>query len=196
MVINLLIRILNIVVAVLGLALVLRVILPWLRVSRSHPVMQFLVSATEPLVRPIRRVLGNGGYRWTRSGSIDLAPIAAVFVLWLAQSVITRLLVWIAAPPLWLFQPAQNLERWLIGVVGLLVQLYSFLLLARILLAWISLSYSHPVMRFLWDVTEPLLAPIRRRLPAFAGLDFSPIVAVLLLSLAQSLLVALIRMIF
>ncbi len=192
MLINLLIRVLNIAVAVLGLALVLRVVLPWLRLSRNHPVMRFLVSATEPLVRPVRRVLGNGGVRWTRGGAIDLAPIVAFFVLWLAQAVITRILVWIAAPPLWLFQP-QNLERWLVGLIGLLVQLYSFLLLVRILLEWIRVPYSRPLMRFLWDVTEPLLAPIRRRLPTFGGLDFSPIVAVILLSLIQSLLVALIR---
>lgn len=193
MLINLIIRILNIVVAVLGLALVLRVVLPWLRLSRNHPVMRFLVSTTEPIVRPIRRVLGNGGVRWTRGGAIDLSPIAAFFVIWLAQAVITRLLVWIAAPPLWLLRPGQNLERWLVGVIGLLVQLYSFLLLARILLEWIRVPYSRPVMRFLWDVTEPLLAPIRQRLPSFAGLDFSPIVAVILLSLVQSLLVSLIR---
>lgn len=193
MLINLVIQILNILVAVLGLALILRVVLPWLRVPRGHPVMQILITVTEPIVRPVRGFLGDGGFRWTRGGSIDLAPIVTFFILWLAQAIITRLLVWIAAPPLWLFQPAQNLERWLVGVIGLLVQIYTFMLLVRILLEWMRVSYAQPMMRFLWDVTEPLLAPIRRRLPTFAGLDFSPVVAVLLLALAQMLVVALIR---
>ena len=193
MLINLLIRILDIVVAVLGLLLVLRVVLPWLRVSRAHPLMRFLVTVTEPLVRAVRRLLGNGGVYWTRGGAIDLAPIAAFFVIWLTQAVLTQLLGWVATPPLWLFQPGQNLERWLIRLIGLLVQLYSFLLLVRVLLTWVRIAPRHPLVRFLWAMTEPLLAPIRRRLPPFGGLDFSPIVAVLLLALLQSLLVALIR---
>jgi YggT family protein len=193
MVINLIVRIINIAVAVIGLALVLRVVLPWLRLSRSHPLMRFLVTVTDPLVRPVRRVLGDGGVRWTRGGAVDLAPMAAFFVLWLAQAIVTRLLYWITAPPLWILLPGQDLERWLVGVIGLLVQVYGFLLLLRILLEWIAVRYTHPVMRFLWNITEPLLAPIRRRLPIVAGLDFSPLVALLLVSVAQTLLVTIIR---
>ncbi|MCD4737876.1 MAG: YggT family protein, partial [Anaerolineae bacterium] len=86
--------------------------------------------------------------------------------------------------------------RWLVGILGLLVQLYSFALLLRILLEWMRVPYTQPVMRFLWDITEPLLRPIRRRLPTFAGLDFSLVVAVLLLSVLQMLLAGLIQAIF
>lgn len=196
MLINLMIQILNVLVAVLGLALILRVVLPWLRVSRGHPVMQLLITVTEPIVRPVRGFLGHGGFRRTRGGSIDLAPVVTFFILWLAQAIITRLLLWIAVPPLWLFQPTQNLERWLVGVIGLLIQLYTFMLLVRILLEWLRVSYTQPVLRFLWNVTEPLLRPIRRRLPTFAGLDFSPVVTVLFLAVVQMLVVALIRTIF
>ena len=59
-----------------------------------------------------------------------------------------------------------------------LMQIYSYLLLARVILSWFMDPY-HPVFRFLWSITEPVLAPIRRILPATGGWDFSPIVAFL-----------------
>ncbi|MGC9399651.1 MAG: YggT family protein [Anaerolineae bacterium] len=196
MLIPLLIQILNVFVAVFGVMLILRVLLPWFGVSYTHPVLHFLVGVTEPLVQPFRDILGHGGWRWMGRRRVDLAPLVTLFVAWLAQTVITWLLSWVAAPPLWLLQPGQDLERWLVGVVGVLMQLYTFLLLGRVLLEWMRVSYARPLMRFLWDVTEPLLAPIRRRLPLFAGLDFSPLVALFLLSIAQMLLVILIRALF
>ncbi len=184
---------LDILVAILGLALALRVALPWFKVSPSHPAMRVLITVTEPFVRPVRKMLGRGTLRWTRGGYVDLAPLVTIFVLWILVALANQILAWIIAPPLWLFRPGANIERWLINLLSLVFQVYSFLLILRILLEWMRISYANKYMRFLWDVTEPLLAPIRRRLPSFAGLDFSPVVLILLLSLLQMLLTSLIR---
>ncbi len=189
-------RIVNILVAVLSLALLLRALLPWFKVPLHHPVMRVLTTLTEPLVRPLRRTMGGGGRAWTGRTYVDLVPVVAIFILWLAQVILARLLALVIAPPLWLLRPAEDWGRWLTGLVNLLVQLYTLLLLLRILLEWMRVSYSQPVMRFLWDITEPLLAPIRRRLPIVAGLDFTPVVAVLLLAILQMLLNTLILAIF
>lgn len=189
-------RILNIVVSVMGLALFLRAVLPFFRVQPQNPVMRVLTTLTDPLVKPIRRVMGGSGIVWTGRSYVDLVPLVAIFVIWLAQAVLVRLLSWIAAPPLWILSPGEDLGRWLAGIINLLFQIYAFLLLVRVLLEWIRISYTQPLMRFLWDVTEPVLAPIRRRLPVFAGLDFSPIAAILLLAVVQALLVALVQAIF
>ncbi|MGD8998549.1 MAG: YggT family protein [Anaerolineae bacterium] len=59
--------------------------------------------------------------------------------------------------------------------------LYEFAIVARALLPWFRVSPYHPVMRFLIQITEPLLAPIRRNLPVIGGFDFSPMVALLIL---------------
>ena len=59
---------------------------------------------------------------------------------------------------------------------------YMLVLLARILLSWVSLDPAHPVVRWIYQVTEPVLGPIRSVLGVWGGLDFSPIVAVLILS--------------
>ena len=64
--------------------------------------------------------------------------------------------------------------------------------LVRVLLSWIvpiqpSIA-SNPIIAFVFQITEPILAPIRRVLPAMGMLDLSPMVALLLLSLLQVLL--------
>lgn len=183
----LIIQIVNILFGVFSVALLLRVLLPWFRVSPRSPLLRFLAVTTEPLVRPVRRILSSvrrgGGMQ-----NVDIAPLATIFFLWLAQSALTWVLRMVAFPPLWLLHPGAAPLRWVAGVLNLLIQLYVLLLLARIILEWIQVTYAHPLMRFLWDITEPLLAPVRRRLPTFAGLDFSPLVVVLFLSVVQALL--------
>jgi YggT family protein len=65
--------------------------------------------------------------------------------------------------------------------------LYEAAIFARALLPWFRVSPFHPVMRFLIQITEPLLAPIRRNLPAIGGFDFSLMVALLILWAAELL---------
>ena len=66
--------------------------------------------------------------------------------------------------------------------------LYEIAIVARTLLPWFRVSPYHPVMRFLIQITEPLLAPIRRSLPTIGGFDFSPMAALLILWAAELLL--------
>ncbi|MFN3762155.1 MAG: YggT family protein [Anaerolineae bacterium] len=70
-----------------------------------------------------------------------------------------------------------------------LFALYTLALIARALLPVFGVRYAHPVMRFLYAITEPLLAPIRRRLPDMGPVDFSPMVLILLLWLVEQILV-------
>nr|HID13434.1 YggT family protein [Anaerolineae bacterium] len=74
--------------------------------------------------------------------------------------------------------------------------LYSFAIIARALLPWFRISYYHPVMRFLIQITEPILAPLRRYIPPVSGLDFTPMVALIILWLVEQLLRVLIVALF
>ncbi|MGD2146773.1 MAG: YggT family protein [Anaerolineae bacterium] len=76
----------------------------------------------------------------------------------------------------------------LLRFINLAFTLYEFAIIARALLPWFRVDPYHPVMRFLIQITEPLLAPIRRNLPAMGGLDFSPMVALLILWAVELLL--------
>ena len=66
--------------------------------------------------------------------------------------------------------------------------MYSFVVLGAVLISWIQLPPSSPVVRFLHTATEPVLAPIRRVLPDMGGLDFSPLVLLIGLQLLRGLL--------
>jgi len=66
-----------------------------------------------------------------------------------------------------------------------LISIYILLITIRIIFSWGMLSYTNRVMRFLVDVTEPLLGPLRRRIPPLGWLDISPLVAILILWLFQ-----------
>ena len=97
---------------------------------------------------------------------------------------------------LWFHDDKHRLAAMLVFVLGLVFDLYSMALLARVLFEWIRVPYSSRVMRFLWDITEPLLAPIRGVLPSFGGLDFSPLIAFFLLNFAQRLVFMMLGWIF
>ena len=78
----------------------------------------------------------------------------------------------------------------LIGVVRTLFELYSFVLLARVLIGWFQVDPYNPIVQLLYRLTEPLLAPIRRLLPQTAMLDFSPIVGFIVIRLAEEIVVS------
>ena len=79
----------------------------------------------------------------------------------------------------------------LITFVSILFEILNIAILARVLLSWINLPRHHPIVEFLYSVTEPILAPIRRVIPAVGMLDLSPIVAIVLLELLRNLVVTL-----
>ncbi len=63
--------------------------------------------------------------------------------------------------------------------VGILAKVLYIALLARVVLSWINLGSDNPFVTIVYQITEPILAPIRRVLPAFGTLDLSPMVAML-----------------
>ncbi|MGH7795663.1 MAG: YggT family protein [Candidatus Binatia bacterium] len=67
---------------------------------------------------------------------------------------------------------------------------YMWILIGRIIISWVNADYSNPIVRFLYAATEPVLEPVRRRLPMFAGgFDLSPIVVWLAVIFLQRFLV-------
>jgi YggT family protein len=77
-------------------------------------------------------------------------------------------------------------------LVTVLAQVLILALLASAILSWLPrIRALTPVTMLLNGITEPILTPIRRRLPAFGGFDFSPLIAVLLISAVEALALAL-----
>jgi YggT family protein len=75
----------------------------------------------------------------------------------------------------------------MIGFLGWLLNLYSWVIIAAALITWVSPDPRNPIVRFLRQVTEPVLAPVRRLLPPWktGGLDFSPLIVIIAIQFVE-----------
>jgi YggT family protein len=85
---------------------------------------------------------------------------------------------------------ASNLVAAIARLLDLLLWAYVWILIIRALISWVSPDPYNPVVRFLLRVTEPVLRPIRQRLPATMGIDFSPMIVIIVIMFLQSFLVS------
>ncbi|MCF8062163.1 MAG: YggT family protein [Deltaproteobacteria bacterium] len=85
------------------------------------------------------------------------------------------------------------LSNFLVAVARILdiaLTLYMWIIIGRAVISWVNPDPYNPIVRFLHSATEPVLSPIRRRLPLFfGGIDFSPILVILAIIFLQSFLV-------
>lgn len=74
-------------------------------------------------------------------------------------------------------------------VLLLLINAFYILLLARVIISWVSSPWSrNPLVRLVYDLTEPVLAPLRQILPPMGGLDLSPLILFLILGVIARML--------
>jgi YggT family protein len=77
----------------------------------------------------------------------------------------------------------------IIHLLVTVIQLYSYILLGRIILSWIpNIDRANPIVQVLYQVTDPVLEPVRRSLPPLGMIDISPIVVFIGLRILQSIL--------
>jgi YggT family protein len=70
---------------------------------------------------------------------------------------------------------------YLITFLGILLQILWIAILIRVLLSWFPVDPSNPIIRVIYEITEPVLAPFRRVIPRIGMLDLSPLAALMLL---------------
>jgi len=147
-------------------ALMLRLLLQWVRADFYNPVCQFLVKLTNPPLLPLRRVI-------PAIGRLDTATV----VLMLALEILG---VWIASrigsTPL---LPGQIVLFSITKLLATLLMTYFFLIIAAAILSWVGGSLRHPVIPLVYQLTEPVMRPIRRIIPPIAGIDLSPLFALI-----------------
>ena len=80
------------------------------------------------------------------------------------------------------------------SVLQLVLTVYLWIVIARALISWVNPDPYNPIVRFLFNATEPLLFWIRRRLPVFfGGIDFSPLIVLIAIYFLQGFLVQSLR---
>jgi YggT family protein len=83
-----------------------------------------------------------------------------------------------------------NLVLAVANILHIVLNLYMWVIIARALLSWVNPDPYNPIVRFLYNVTEPVLYAIRRRVPIFfGGIDFSPMIVILGIYFLDSFLV-------
>lgn len=147
---------------------VLRMLAELWRVQFHNPVSQFLYRYSNPVLAPIRRVLPN-------RGRVNLAALLVALLV-----LIVKLILEFA-----LHGAFPGLMGALVLAIGQLLDLammiYILLIFVWSLSSLLGGDAGHPLQRFISQLVEPPLWPLRRRMPTMGGLDFSPAVAILLL---------------
>lgn len=141
---------------------ILRVWLQLVKADFYNPLSQFIVKATNPMLVPMRRVIP--GVLGIDMAGVVLALLVAFVKFSVKALIISGTIDWISiaiVSPLLVAKKAGVLLFWI--------------LLIRAILSWVSQG-GHPVEYVMAQLTEPMLAPIRRILPAMGGLDLSMLV--------------------
>ena len=151
--------------ALLLLVIVLRGVMHASRVNFYNPISQLIVRVTNPLLTPLRGAL-------PAAGRIDWAAVVLAIVI---QALILAGIAWLAGDQ-WSVPGLPTLLAWgAVGVMGLLVNLYFFIIVAMIIVSWVAAGSRHPAIELIWQISEPVMAPFRALLPNMGGLDLSPI---------------------
>jgi len=170
------------VASLLAMALWMRLWLSWARVSNFHPVARVTQQITQWLVGPLQRMLPLRG-RLDAAALILSALIAVLHVLAML-ALFSQPAAVLAAPPV--TRAAALLLLGLAQWISWAVYVVMAVVLIQAVLSWFSPH--QPLSTPLAMLSDPLLRPIRRRLPSPAGLDLSPLVLLILLQVLLTVL--------
>ena len=169
-------------------AIVLIVIRSLLNYMQVNPFTWSAISlrrATEPVLSRVRAVLI--GFRLDPKVAPFIAVILIILAGYMVILVLQSVLNTVAGVIYALSARQLGAPVAIIGylIFGLL-SLYTLTIFMRIIFSWLGFSYSNRLMRFVFNVTEPLLGPLRRTVPAVGMFDISPIVGFIILWICKA----------
>lgn len=166
--------------AVFGIYMLLvlvRLLLQLVRADFYNPVCQFIVKATNPPLKPLRRIIpGLAG--------IDMASVLLLLALQMLK--------------LFLMAMAAGMSLSFVGLavmsvgelIAMVLNLYMIAILMQVILSWVGPGGHNPLTSILYYINEPVMRPARRLLPPMSGIDLSPILVFLVIGLLKILIVA------
>ncbi|ART80130.1 YggT family protein [Oceanisphaera avium] len=156
------------------MVVLLRIWLQWVRADFYNPVSQFVLKATNPVLVPLRRFIP--GFFGIDFAALVLAALIVALKLTLLHALLSEAsigLYWLLLIVLTIVKKAGVMLFWI--------------LIVRALLSWVSQG-NNQVEYLMFQLTEPLLAPIRRIIPAMGGLDLSMLVLFIILQVLNFLM--------
>ena len=162
----------HVVLGIIVLIVMLRYLFQAVRVDFSNPISQGIYRLTNPIIVPFRKFIP--GFR-----SVDLPTIVLLVLL---QYLLLTLLNFISGADL---QLLRNIIEVPFGLFNLMLNVYIFSILIMIVVSWIQPAGYNPVLGLLTQLIHPILAPLRKRIPFAGGFDFSPIIALIVITLIK-----------
>ena len=143
-----------------------RFLLQMVRADFYNPVSQFVVKATTPVLKPLRRIVpGFGG--------LDNASLVLLALLVIAKIIAWSFINFQAMLPV---GPLMLLS--LKSIALTLVNYFMLIIFVGATMSWVVQGY-HPVSAVLFQLSDPIVAPLRRLIPSAGGIDFSPMIVML-----------------
>ena len=157
------------------LIVLLRFLLQVFKADFYNPLSQFIVKATSPVLKPLRRIIP--GY-----AGLDFSSL---FLAWIIKTLELFLILLISGKgPLLLYPMLAAIP----GLVELTLNIFLFSILIVVILSWVSPGGYNPAISLLHSLTEPVMRPARRIVPSMGGLDLSPMLAMIAIVLIKMLL--------
>lgn len=146
--------------------ILLRILLEAVRADFYNPIVQVLVRLTDPLLKPLGKLIPN-------VGRINLSAVLLLYIVQLIGLIILLVLSGRPIDPLLLSVLA------VMRLVRMLLVFYMIMILISVILSWVGQGVRHPLIPLVYRLVDPVLAPIRRFLPDLGGIDLSPLVAII-----------------
>ncbi len=145
-----------------------RFMLQVVRADFYNPVSQFIAKATNPLLMPLRKIIpGFFG--------VDVACLVVAY----GVQMVTILLLCVILGKMHSIGLLIGLT--LLGLVVTVLNIYLFGIFILVIVSWVAPTSRSPVISIIHSLIEPILRPIRRMIPPMGGLDFTPLVALLII---------------
>ena len=156
-------------------SVLLRLLLQWVRADFYNPLSQLLIRLTNPALVPLRRIIPS-------IGRLDTAAVVLMLALeiigvWLAGKIGSSAMEW-----------QQIIAFSVIKLLMTLLMTYFFLIIVAVILSWLGQGLRHPFIPLVFQLTEPVLRPMRRIIPPIAGIDLSPLFALIAIRFLMLLL--------
>ncbi|MGY8814335.1 MAG: YggT family protein [Gammaproteobacteria bacterium] len=156
---------------------VLRFLLQIVRADFYNPISQFLITATNPPLKYIRRIIP--GYKGN-----DWSSIVLMFLIKSIEILLLSLIVRGDVPAL-----AGLIILSFAQLLNLIIYIFIISIFIQVILSWINPGAYNPATVIIYKLTDPLLRPARKLIPPMGGLDFSVLVVFIILQLTLILIV-------
>lgn len=153
----------NTLIGLFTLAVILRFLLHKLRADYYNPLSQLVIRVTDPVLRPLQRLVPT----WR---GFDLAALLLMLILQAVNVTLLALIYGVMGA----LDPFLVPFFAVVKLATLFIMLYIFTILVQVVVSWLSPGNPNPALMALWLINRPLLGPVRRIMPTPGGVDLSP----------------------